>query len=224
MINDGNLRGIGMDKDNSYDELMAAIHELSLGWNDPLGDDQVKVFSAILEQHEDNFERFKKLSPHLQECSAINYLNLDSFTHFFLYLSAVEATGGVKMPGISMGGEKEPQEFYAAMSFSTGMGKGSQEFISVLRWFDYFLGRSSTLVLYTLRSKYGEEVIVEMTTKLSEYKIDPRIIDFVSLVVDWESKDLNSNFSQWVKEVYRWRSLPDEGMRMMPFYMSMMPF
>lgn len=199
----------------NQDDLIDAVHELSLAWDTPLVDGPLIVFSAIIGQHEDNFERFKNLSPRLQECSAINYLNLDSFTHFALYLTAVEDTGGRNMPGLSMGNQT-PREFYMSMSFAAGSKTLSPEFISVLRWFDYYLGRSSSVVLFILLSKYGEKTIVEMTKHLSEFKIDPRIVDFVTLVIEWESHSLRENFNLWTKDIYRHRTLPDEGVDMIP--------
>lgn len=205
------------DEIDEYSQSLDIIREMSLNWNSPLSKDQLIVLSAILGQDEENLERFKKLPPVLQERSAINYLNLDSFTPFTLYLSAIEDTNGESMPGIStMSRVRTSHDFYNSLDFATGRIKRSPEFIACLRWFDYYLGRSSSLLLYTLRSKYGQKVILEMTAKLSEYKIDPRVIDFVSLIVDWDKHDLNANFSLWVKEVYRYRTLSDEGMDMIP--------
>lgn len=205
------------DEIDEYSQNLDIIREMSLNWNSHLSEDQLMVFSAILSQHEDNLERFKKLPPVLQECSANNYLNLDAFTPFALYLSAIEDTNGESMPGIStMSRVRTSHDFYNSLDFATGRIKRSPEFVACLRWFDYYLGRSSSLLLYTLRSKYGQKVILEMTAKLSEYNIDPRVIDFVSLIVDWDKHDLNANFSLWVKEVYRYRTLSDEGMDMIP--------
>lgn len=98
----------------------------------------------------------------------------------------------------------------------TGIETKSPEFMSVLHWFGAYLGRTSILVLYTLRSKYSEQSIIEMATKLDEFKIDPRVIDIVKILVDWESEELNSRFNVWTHNLYRYRELEDEGAPWIP--------
>lgn len=191
--------------------LIDHVGKLSDKWKKPLTEREILQFTLILSQHPDNFEKFKKLNRHLQMITAKNYLNQDANTPIFLYLDAIEATQTYSVP-IDLG--HTPSVWLNELKRFTDPVelKETPDFIRIVRWFDYHLGRGSTVILYMLRSFYGEALIVRMGFKLAELNCDVRTIDFVSLAKDWKSSEFEKNFNIWTAELYQYRSFDVESL------------
>lgn len=188
--------------------MIDSLRELSQYWKQPITDDALNHFVILLSQHPDNFERFQKLNPRLQETSMWNYVYRDACTPISLYLDTLDACGWYSVPRDT---NAAPSVWLQELHRMNGVKEPfNPEFMRVVRWFDYYLSRSSNIVLFLLRDTYGEDRIVRMGFKLAEHQCDVRVIDFVALARDWDKNDLDSNFNFWTAEMYRYRTLSDE--------------